>query len=145
MFNMFNLSKESPLPLHIQLLNELRRAVMAGDLRPHSRVDSEPKLADVLGVSRTTIRQAWRAAEEEGRLMQEMWKEGVVGFLLWPAHGEGKGEDRFLEHEHVPAVFMDRPIPGLSYPCVAAEHYQGGVQAVQHLIDLGHRKIAYVT
>src|SRR4051794_19649288 len=72
---MFHLSKESPLPLHIQLLNELRRSILSGDMPPHTRVESEPKMAEALGVSRTTIRQAWQAAEEEG--------------LLYRVHGKG--------------------------------------------------------
>jgi GntR family transcriptional regulator, arabinose operon transcriptional repressor len=207
----FHLSKQSPVPLHTQLLNELRRAILAGELKPHTRIISEPELARTMNISRTTIRQAWQAAEEESllyrvhgkgtfvaepakaqssrvvgflipdfrsafdsqllsgaerllrergyrlmfahtdraieeenRLMREMWQEGVCGFLLWPAIGDG--ESRFLQETgHVPAVFMDRPIPGLNNPCVAAAHYQGAVYAVQHLIGLGHTEIAFVS
>ncbi|MCC7447860.1 MAG: GntR family transcriptional regulator [Anaerolineae bacterium] len=207
----FYLSKESPVPLHTQLLNELRRAILAGELQPHTRVPSEPELAHALSISRTTIRQAWHAAEDEGllyrvhgkgtyvaesagtqpakligflipnfrstfdsqllsgaerylrergyrvmfahtdravdeenRLMREMSREGVSGFLLWPAMGEG--QRRYLEANHaIPAVFLDRSIPGVDYPCVAAEHYQGGCYAVQHLIDLGHSAIGFVS
>jgi DNA-binding LacI/PurR family transcriptional regulator len=40
---------------------------------------------------------------------------------------------------------MDRPIPGLEYPCIAAEHYRGACAAAEHLIKLGHRDIAFVS
>src|SRR4051812_49958380 len=92
--NLFRLNRESPVPLHAQLLNELRRAVMAGDLKPHTRVISEPELAHELSISRTTIRQAWQAAEEEGLLYRVPGKgtyvadpadkrtTPVIGFLI---------------------------------------------------------------
>src|SRR5689334_2769965 len=196
----FKLNKESPIPLHIQLVNELRQMILAKELEPHSRVPSEPQLVSTLNISRTTIRQAWQTAEEEGllyrihgkgtfvaepvvaraakligflipdfrstfdsqllsgaekhlrklgyrvmfahterhideenRLLQEMSQEGVSGFLLWPAIG--RGEPRYLERvQNIPTVFMDRSIPGLNYPCVAAEHYRGAVTAIEHLL-----------
>src|SRR5260221_8539906 len=40
---------------------------------------------------------------------------------------------------------MDRAIPGLKHPCVAAEHYQGATAAIEHLIGLGHTNIAFVS
>src|SRR5260221_8920354 len=64
----FQISKDSPVPLHLQLLNELRRLIMVGELKPHTRLISEPQLAATHNISRTTIRQAWQAAEEQGLL-----------------------------------------------------------------------------
>src|SRR3954470_5471450 len=64
----FQILKDSPVPLHLQLLNELRRMIMAGEVKPHARLISEPQLATTLNISRTTIRQAWQAAEEQGLL-----------------------------------------------------------------------------
>lgn len=207
----FQINKDSPIPLHEQLLNELRRAILAGELEPGSRLPSEPELFETLKISRTTIRQAWDAAVREGllyrvqgkgtfvaqyamartakqigflipefrssfesqllsgaehylrergcrmvfahtnrdvveenRLLSEMWNEGVAGFLLWPAMSDK--QQRFLaQPTFIPTVFMDRPIPGLQYPCVATEHYRGGCMAVEHLIAKGHRDIAFVT
>ena len=75
-----------------------------------------------------------------------MWQEGVAGFLLWPAMTDTAS--RFLQQtlaQSAPVVFMDRPIPGLNYPCVATDHYQGAVLAVEHLIGLGHRDITFVS
>src|SRR3569832_201708 len=90
----FQIAKDSPVPLHTQLLNELRRMLLAGEIKPHSRVISEPQLASTLNISRTTIRQAWQAAEEEGLLYRVPGKgtyvadpadkrtTPVIGFLI---------------------------------------------------------------
>src|SRR5437868_3837811 len=50
----FQLNKESPVPLHTQLLNELRRAILTQELKAHTRIGSEPELARTLNISRTT-------------------------------------------------------------------------------------------
>ena len=54
----FKINKDSPVPLHVQLVNELRQMILAKEFEPHSRVPSEPQLAVTLNISRTTIRQA---------------------------------------------------------------------------------------
>jgi LacI family transcriptional regulator len=40
---------------------------------------------------------------------------------------------------------MDRPIPGLDFPCVATQHYEGARAAIHYLIGLGHTEIAFVS
>ncbi len=209
----FRVSKDSSLPLHRQLLNELRHAILSGKLKPHERLPGEIELAEQLGISRETVRRAWQSAQEEdliykvpgkgtyvsepqptqstmmvvgflipefrstfdshllsgaegvlrkhgyrllfahtdrkvseeNRLLAEMCSEGAVGFLIWPAMGDAKG--RFLAEPQncsVPAVLMDRPIPGLALPCVSSRNYMGGRLAVEHLLELGHRRIAFL-
>lgn len=49
-------------------LNELRRAIVAGDYRPGQRVLQE-EIADRLGVSLAPVREALRALEQEGQVV----------------------------------------------------------------------------
>ncbi|NPV66896.1 MAG: GntR family transcriptional regulator [Anaerolineae bacterium] len=212
MTGMFKLSKTSSLPLHTQLLNELRHAILSGRLKPHDRLPGEFELVEQLGISRTTIQKAWDAAEDEGliyrvpakgtyvaapqqgqqvsrsvgflvpqflytfdgdlldgaekvlrqhgyrllfaqterrveeenRLLHTMCQEGVVGFLLWPV--SDPEEKRILSGENcrVPIVLLDRPIPGVALPCVTSRNYEGGMQIMTHLLELGHRRIAFL-
>jgi len=58
--------RENSLPIHIQLLNDLRQKVMTGVLQPHERLPSEWELVATLGISRATVQHAWQAAEQEG-------------------------------------------------------------------------------
>ncbi len=62
----FKVQRDSSLPLHIQLLDELRHKVMTGVLKPHERLPGEWELASELDISRATLQKAWQAAEEEG-------------------------------------------------------------------------------
>jgi DNA-binding LacI/PurR family transcriptional regulator len=47
-----------------------------------------------------------------------------------------------LRDPTVPVVFIDRRAPGL--PHVFVDDTEGGRLATQHLVDLGHRRIAYI-
>jgi len=44
----------------------------------------------------------------------------------------------------IPIVLMDRDVPGVNIPVMFTNNYLGGCQATQHLIDLGHKKIACI-
>lgn len=71
----FEVSRSSPLPLHTQLLDDLRHKILTGILHPHDRLPGEWEIAEELGISRTTIQKAWQGAEEEA--------------LIYRIHGKG--------------------------------------------------------
>ena len=74
----FTLSRDSSLPLHRQLLNELRHAILAGELKPHDQLPGELELVSQLGISRATVRRAWEAALDEGLLYRVAGKGTYV-------------------------------------------------------------------
>jgi len=209
----FKLTRDSSLPLHRQLLNELRHAILTGELQPHDPLPGENELVEQLGVSRATIRRAWqdalteeliyrvpgkgtyvadfqppraprpvigflvpgfhspfdsyllvgaesvlraqgygllfavteRQVDEENRIIREMCADGVAGVLLWPALGNTTQRALRDPQCTIPAVLMDRPIPGLTLPCVSSNNHRGGLQAMHHLLELGHTRIAFLT
>jgi LacI family transcriptional regulator len=44
-----------------------------------------------------------------------------------------------------PIVSVDPHIANPNYPAILAKNYQGGVQAMEYLIKLGHRRIGFIT
>jgi GntR family transcriptional regulator of arabinose operon len=208
----FRLSRTSSLPLHIQLLDELRHQIMSGIAKPHDRLPGEWELVRTLNISRATIQRAWQAAEDEGliyriagkgtfvaelrrpadarcmvgffipeyrgtfavqmlsgaeqvlrkhgyavqfastdrdmneenRLIQRLIDEDAAGCILVPVRGTTHGRLLASGSVKMPIVLMDRPINGLVLPCVLSNNYMGGLQAMDHLIGLGHRRILFV-
>lgn len=67
------LQAESHIPLYVQLCDQLRALVHAGDLRPGDRIPASRELAQHLGVHRTTVANAYAELEAEGLI------EGHVG------------------------------------------------------------------
>lgn len=67
------LDPQSNSPLHQQLYEELRRAILQGRLPPRQRLPSTRSLAKLLGISRTTVIQSY------DRLLSEGYLQTVVG------------------------------------------------------------------
>lgn len=61
-----HLQSQSHVPLYIQLRDQLRALVHAGDLRHGDRIPASRELANMLGVHRTTVANAYAELEAEG-------------------------------------------------------------------------------
>ncbi|MFM2035540.1 MAG: hypothetical protein RL459_805 [Pseudomonadota bacterium] len=59
-------SKPEPQRLYRQIAERLRSAILAGDYRPGARLPAERDLAQILGVSRPSVREALIALEVDG-------------------------------------------------------------------------------
>ncbi len=62
----FALKREGPLPIYLQISNEIRSAILSGRLRAGHRLPPERRLAKKLGVNRSTVFQAYRQLKEDG-------------------------------------------------------------------------------
>src|ERR1700752_710433 len=61
-----HLQPESHVPLYVQLRDQLRALVHAGDLRPGDRIPASRELATMLGVHRTPVANPYGEVEAEG-------------------------------------------------------------------------------
>ncbi|SDS80474.1 GntR family transcriptional regulator [Actinoplanes derwentensis] len=68
------LDRASPVPLYFQVAEQFERAIVDGALRPGDRLENEIALAQQLGLSRPTIRQAIQLLVDKGMLVR---KRGV--------------------------------------------------------------------
>lgn len=206
------LDKQSPIPLHVQLLNRLRQLILSGEWTSHEQLPSEPELVRQLGVSRATVRKALESAEREGllfrvagkgtfveanpaagpqrlvgfvipqfrssfdsnlligverelktqgyrvlfcnserrleeenNLLAELIQDRVDGVIIWPVQSDDLDRELFrLSVRNFPLVLMDRTFPYLETDSALVDNTGGAFAATQHLIELGHRKIAFL-
>jgi GntR family transcriptional regulator len=75
---MFDFSRPKSEPLPDLVATSIRRSVQDGRLAPGQQLPSEPELAQTLGVSRTTLRDAIRILVSEGALER---RRGVGTFV----------------------------------------------------------------
>ena len=80
--------------------------------------------------------------ERQARYLQTLLERRVDGLLLAAAAGESPDLVRRLASAGVPAVVVDRNVPGLGADWVRVDHQAGARMAVEHLLALGHRAIA---
>jgi DNA-binding GntR family transcriptional regulator len=79
-----DLDRSSPVPLYFQVAEQIAEAIRRGDLAPGARLDNEILLADKLGLSRPTVRQAIQYLVDKGLLVR---KRGVGTQVV---HGQVK-------------------------------------------------------
>jgi len=209
------INRNSMIPLHTQLLNQLRHYIFSGQWEPHSRLPSETELQQQLKISRSTIRQALSNAEKEGliervpgkgtfvaafaeqsgnsligyitfdflsdfqrqllagaeciartkgyrilfansnrdvreedRLLDQLLLEDKVnGILIWPALHDDPSR-RLLQLANQcssPLVLIDRTFRNVKCDYVTSDNYAGAYAATEHLVQLGHRHIIFLS
>ena len=75
-FPLLELSTDSPVPLHRQLTEALREAILSGRLAAGTRLPSTRSLAGDLDVSRSTVVAAFEQLAAEGSFcMEETFSE----------------------------------------------------------------------
>jgi GntR family transcriptional regulator, arabinose operon transcriptional repressor len=209
------ISHESVIPLHEQLLNQLRQFILSKRWQPGYRIPSETELQEQLKISRNTIRQALRNAEIEGliervpgrgtfvaqlqtrtpakrpiafvvfdferagqrnllngaesvareagyrvifcnsnsdaeqeiRILAHLQEDDVAGILLWSSIDEGNPAHlaRLSRQDFPPVTMMDRTFSDVNWDYVASHNYDGGYMAAQHLLDLCHQQIVFLS
>lgn len=207
--------RDSVIPLHRQILNQMRYLILSGLWPPGARVPSEAAFQRHLNVSRNTIRQALANAEREGliervpgkgtfvtcnpgqalnhhligyitfdflsdfqrqllngveqaakergyriifcnsnhdvyeedRLLDQLVRDRVGGIIIWPALDERPNRRlmQLVQQRTIPIVLIDRVLPNVECDCVMSDNYGGMYTATKYLIDLGHRRIVFLS
>jgi DNA-binding LacI/PurR family transcriptional regulator len=70
--------------------------------------------------------------------------EYVDGFVVAPTNGKDKNIEQLIRDGH-PVVCIDRGLTVLPVDVVKSDNEKGAFNATEHLIKLGHRRIAHIT
>jgi LacI family transcriptional regulator, galactose operon repressor len=100
---------------------------------------------------------AWRAGyhvllcdtraelEREREYLEDMVEFQVEGVLVAPASDRSRSNLRILQRNNIPYVLIDRSIAGFDADLVQGDSVAGARLIVDHLLALGHRRIAAIT
>lgn len=100
---------------------------------------------------------AWRAGfhvilcntqadlDRERGYIEDMLAFQVEGLLIAPVGDKSRPHLRVLTRNNVPFVLVDRSIAGFEGDLVQGDSVAGARRLVEHLIGLGHRRIAMIT
>lgn len=75
---MHTLSKDTPVPLYLQMKMQIEAEIRDGKYGPEDRLPSERELCERFGVSRMTVRQALKELERNGLVFSRVGKGTFV-------------------------------------------------------------------
>ena len=82
----------------------------------------------------------------QARSIEVLREKQVDGFVIAPVFEDEPVSVRSLVDDDIPVVLLDRRMPALAdVPLVSVDHSSAARMAVEHLLALGHRRIAIVT
>lgn len=85
--------------------------------------------------------------DEEKRILAQLQRDGVAGVLLWPSADSSKPEHLAEKSQgnFPPVTMMDRTFEGVAWDFVGSDNYGGTLTAMQHLIELGHQRVVFLS
>lgn len=84
--------------------------------------------------------------QTEIQKIREMRELGVEGLIIYPVEGEHyNSEILSLTLNKFPLVLLDRVLKGVETHTVCSDHYNGAIEAVNYLHQLGHRHIGFLS
>lgn len=82
--------------------------------------------------------------EKQSNYLRVLLEKRIDGLVIASAGGDRDLADT-LGHLNIPVVIVDRDVAGVSADTVQIDHEAGARLAANHLIELGHRKIACIS
>jgi DNA-binding LacI/PurR family transcriptional regulator len=83
--------------------------------------------------------------DRETQILRMMRRQRVAGLIIIPTRSDRSHGARLLAEIHVPTLLLDSHVEGLPFDVVKLDNVEAGRLATQHLVGLGHRRIALTT
>ena len=77
--------------------------------------------------------------------LQVMQSEHVAGLIIVPASSQDNAGLARLKQVGIPIILLDRMVNDLNVDGIKVDNVRGAYEAVNHLIELGHKKIGIIT
>jgi LacI family transcriptional regulator len=82
---------------------------------------------------------------DKERLYLQLMRRRRVDGLIWAPAGDLRSYRDLRGDQRAPTILLDRRIDGMPMDAVVVDNVQATREAIEHLIGLGHRRIALIT
>lgn len=90
------------------------------------------------------IANASESPTRQAEVLRSMREHDIAGLIICPSRGTKASDLERLAMGGFPVVLAMRRLAGLKLTSVTPDNFRGARRAVEHLIGLGHRRIAFV-
>ncbi len=81
--------------------------------------------------------------DRQSEVIASMREHGIAGLIISPARGTEAADLKPIVDSGLPVVVAVRNVPGAKVSSLLSDNYAGARAAVRHLVELGHRRIAF--
>jgi GntR family transcriptional regulator of arabinose operon len=107
----------------------------------------------LLGVERAAAEQGMsitfkhvdNSVERQADVLEALLAQQLAGVVLYPVDSVHADPAARLIRSGYPLVLVDRYLRGVPSDYVMSDHFGGALRATQHLIQLGHRQIGFIS
>ncbi len=122
-----------------------------GFVVPYVRDSFVPEI--LLGIERAaaernlsvTFKHVENDFQRQAEVLETLAGQGLAGVVLYPVDSVHIEPMKRLTEARYPLVLVDRYLRGVATDYVMSDHFGGAMQAMQHLIGLGHERIGFVS
>lgn len=82
--------------------------------------------------------------EKERKFLLELPRNGVSGIIYYPSARNNFDILYKMHLKKYPIAMIDKYCHSIPLNCVVSDNFKGGYEITKHLIELGHKKIAYM-
>ncbi|PTM94236.1 LacI family DNA-binding transcriptional regulator [Mycoplana dimorpha] len=82
--------------------------------------------------------------DRQREVIASMHEHGISGLIISPARGTEAADFKPLTAAGIPVVIVVRNIAGAKVSSLLSDNYAGAREATEHLLSLGHRRIAFL-
>jgi LacI family transcriptional regulator len=82
--------------------------------------------------------------EKERQYVELMVANAIEGVIMTPSANYSRRTYKVLEEQRIPTVLVDRTVTGFRADTVRSDDIGGAKLLVDHLVELGHQRIAFV-
>ena len=82
--------------------------------------------------------------DRQREVIASMREHGISGLIVSPARGTEAADLKPLVASGIPVVVVVRNVPGAKVSSLLSDNHAGSYLSVEHLIQLGHKRIAFL-
>ena len=91
-----------------------------------------------------SVHYSQQSSKKERAILEDIINHQVAGIVLYPIDSKNIDVISRILIKKCPIVLLDRKLDEMDLPVVESDNYQGALDAVNYLLDKGHRRIAFV-
>ncbi len=91
-----------------------------------------------------SVHYSQQSSKKERAILEDVISHQVAGIILYPIDSKNIDILSKILIKNCPVVLLDRKLDEIDLPVVESDNYQGSLDAVNYLLDNGHRRIAFV-